>query len=227
MRHLTTILDKVANVLQARGLTKLAAEVDVVANTIDLSDLFEEGTGSKPGTSDTASTLDFGRRKEIIRLLVLFGRYVDKFLSPMKNLPEEERATSLLVPHSTMQTVKYVAEDFAQILRLLGVQDRSSSIATSAPKQVSDVGGVLKEYQELLGNLQGYIHGMANIDFLSYQEGKDEGKVPVKEIKSALLAILDFVKANQPLLLRLSSKSAQNYDVEKWYSEALAVIKSI
>jgi len=37
MKHLTTILDKVANELEARGLKKLAAEVDVVANTIQKS----------------------------------------------------------------------------------------------------------------------------------------------------------------------------------------------
>ncbi len=35
MKHLTNILDKVASELETRGLRKLAAEVDVVANTIE------------------------------------------------------------------------------------------------------------------------------------------------------------------------------------------------
>ena len=35
MNRLTTILDRVASELEARGLKKLAMEVDVVANTID------------------------------------------------------------------------------------------------------------------------------------------------------------------------------------------------
>ena len=35
MKHLTTILDRVANELETRGLKKLAAEVDVVANTLE------------------------------------------------------------------------------------------------------------------------------------------------------------------------------------------------
>lgn len=35
MKHLTTILDKVATELAARGLIKLAAELDIVANTLD------------------------------------------------------------------------------------------------------------------------------------------------------------------------------------------------
>ena len=35
MKHLTNILDKVANELEARGLKKLAAEVDVVSNSLD------------------------------------------------------------------------------------------------------------------------------------------------------------------------------------------------
>jgi hypothetical protein len=34
MRHLTTILDKVANDLQARGLLRLAYELDTVANSL-------------------------------------------------------------------------------------------------------------------------------------------------------------------------------------------------
>lgn len=53
MRHLTFILDSVATDLQSRGLVKLAAEVDMVANTLERA-----GTTSSTATQDMLGYLD-------------------------------------------------------------------------------------------------------------------------------------------------------------------------